>query len=65
MRWLGTQPCSGGRAASPSLDTWTMLKAARSLASTSAQAANAAQLAACGTRALMKCAASADFCSLS
>lgn len=54
MEWLGTGPCSGGRAASPSLNTWAMLKAERNPASTSAQAANAAQLAACGTGALMK-----------
>lgn len=49
MLWLGTGPSSGRRAASPSLNTWEMLKAARGPASISAQAANTARLSVSGT----------------
>lgn len=52
--WLGTGPWSGRRAASPSLNTWAMLKAVRGPASVSAQAANTARPAACGTGARTK-----------
>lgn len=40
MRWLGTEPSPGRRAANPSLSTWAMVKAARGPARTSAPAAN-------------------------